>query len=120
MEASQPDTYTLGLPIITVEQAYELVARGIHRPLDTLIAGQVYDIVNVGRRYHDIFVVLKHTFLTEFKVILLPQRCHENLKKVLDIIDKYHLEYSYLQYICNTKVGEPVLWVNGGGFCQTL
>jgi hypothetical protein len=61
MGASQPDTYTLGLPIITVERAYELVSRGIHQPLDTLIAGQVYDIVNVGRRFHDILVVLKHT-----------------------------------------------------------
>jgi hypothetical protein len=64
MEASQPHTYTFGPPIRTLDWAYELVSRGIHQPLDTLIAGQVYDIVNVGRRSHDIFVVLKHTFLT--------------------------------------------------------
>jgi len=103
-----------------VEWAYELVSRGIHQPLDTLIAGQVYDIVNVGRRFQNIFVVLKHTFLTEFKVILLPQRCHENLKRILNFIDEYHVENVYFTYTGNTADGEPVFVVDGGGFCSTL
>ena len=59
MEAAHPDSYTLGLPIITAERAYELASRGIYQSLDTLVAGQVYDLINACHRYHDIFVVLK-------------------------------------------------------------
>jgi len=111
MEASHTDSYTLGLPIITVERACELASRGIYKSHDTLIAGQVYDLVNVYRRFHDIFVVLKHTFLTEFKVILLPQRCHANLKKCLHIIVQYYVAYVYFRYTGNTADGKPVFLV---------
>jgi len=104
MEAAHTDSYTLGLPLSGadlriyisgyipvprhasrrpgVERAYEFTSRGIYQSLDTLVAGQVYDLVNACHRYHDIFVVLKHNFLTLYKVILLPRRCHENLKKI--------------------------------------
>ena len=120
MAAAHSEAYTLGLPIIDVERACELASRGIYQSLDTLIAGQFYDLVKVYRRFHDIFVVLKHNFLTEFKVILLPQRCHANLNTFLNIINDYHVQYSYFNYLGDTNVGEPVLLVDGGGFCQTL
>ena len=103
-----------------MERTYEFTSRGIYQSLDTLVAGQVYDLVNACHRYHDIFVVLKHNFLTLYKVILLPRRCHENLKRILNFIDEYHVENVYFTYTGNTADGEPVFVVDGGGFCSTL
>ena len=70
MEASQPDT--LRLPIRTLEWANHLVSRGIHQSINILIAGRTYSVVYVTRRFHDISVVLKHTFINKFYIILLP------------------------------------------------
>jgi len=78
MEASQPDT--LGLPIRTLEWANHLVPRGIYQAIDILISGRTYNVLYVTRRFHDIFVVLKHTFINEFYIILLPRRCHETFR----------------------------------------
>ena len=120
MEAAHRDSYTLGLPLITMERAYEVASRGIYQPFDTLVAGQVYDLVNACHRFHDIFVVMKHNFLTLYKVILLPRRCHENFKKFLNIIDLYYVEKVYFTYTGHMSDGKRVFLVDGGGFCQTL
>ena len=77
MEASQPDT--LRLPIRTLEWANHLVSRGIYQPSDLLTAGRTYSVVYVTQRFHDIFVVLKHTF-NKFYIVLLPLRCHETFR----------------------------------------
>ena len=91
MEASQPDK--LGLPIRTLEWANHLVSRGIYQPIDILIAGRTYRVVYVTRRFHDIFVVLKHTF-NEFYIILLPRIGHETFMGLLDTI-----KIPYRQYV---------------------
>ena len=40
----EADSYTLGLPLVTLQRAYEVVSMGICEPLDTLIAGWVYNL----------------------------------------------------------------------------
>ena len=117
MEASQPDT--LGLPIRTLEWANQLVSRGIYQPIDILIADRTYSVVYVTRRFHDIFVVLKHTFINEFYIILLPRRCHETFMGLLDTIKQFHIDNMYLEYV-GIDGGKPVLWAEGGGFCSFL
>ena len=120
MEAAHPDSYTLGLPIITAERAYELASRGIYQSLDTLVAGQVYDLINACHRYHDIFVVLKQIYPTLYKVIQLPQRCHENFKQFLNFIDTFHIESVHFRYTGNTTDGKRVFLIEGRGFSQSL
>jgi len=44
MEAAYPKSYPFRLPLITLERAYEVVSMGICEPLDTLIAGWVYNL----------------------------------------------------------------------------
>ena len=39
-----------------------------------------------------------NNFLTLFKVILLPQRCHENLEKILNIVDMYRKSIFYIHW----------------------
>ena len=117
MEASQPDT--LGLPIRTLEWANHLVSRGIHQPIDILIAGRTFSVAYVTRRFHDIFVVLKHTFISEFYIILLPQRCHETFMGLLGTIKQFHIDNMYLEYV-GIDGGKPVLWAEGRGFCSFL
>ena len=120
MEPAHPESYTLGLPLITVERAYEVASRGICQPLDTLIAGWVYDLVDACHRYHDIFVVLKQNYPTLYKVIQFPQRCHENFKQFLNVIDTFHIESVHFRYTGNTADGKRVFLVEGGGFFPSL
>ena len=110
----------LGVPLITVERAYEVTSRGICQPLDTLIAGWVYDLVDACHRYHDIFGVLKQKYPTLYKVIQLSQRCHENFKQFLNFIDTLHIESVHFRYIGNTLDGKHVFLIEGGGFSQSL
>jgi len=120
MEAAHPDLYTLGLPLVTLDRAYEVASRDICQPLDMLIAGWVYDIVNACHRYHDIFVVLRQNYPTRYTVIQLPQRCHENFVKFLDF-DTFHIESGvHFTYTGNTAAGKRVFLVEGGGFTQSL
>jgi len=119
MEDAHPESYTLGLPLIT-ERAYEVASRGICQPLDTLIAGWVYDLVDACHRYHDIFVVLKQNCPTLYKVIQLPQRCHENFKQFLNFIGIFHIESVHFRYTGNTTDGKRVFLIEGGGFSQSL
>ena len=58
MEAAYP----LVLPLTTLQRAYECVSRGICEPLDTLVAGWVYNLDDACRRHYDIFVVLSHNY----------------------------------------------------------
>ena len=66
----------LGLHLITVDRAYEVVSRGICQPFDTLIAGWVYDLVDACHRY-DIFGVLKQNYLHYIKLF----NCRKNVMK---------------------------------------
>jgi len=120
MEAAHPESYTLGLPLITVERAYDVASRGLCQPLDTLIAGWMYDILDYCHRYHDIFVVLKQNYLTRYKVIQLPQRCHEDFEQFLHFLDSFHIDSIHFTYTGNTTDGKRVFLVDGGGFTQSL
>jgi hypothetical protein len=121
MEAAHPDLYTLELPLITLERAYEVASRGICQPFDTLIAGWVYDIVDACQRHHDIFVVLRQNYPTQYTVIQLPQRCHDDFVKFLDFIDTYHIESGvHFTYTGNTSTGKRIFVVEGGVFSQSL
>ena len=103
MEAAYPPL----LPLTTLQRAYECVSRGICHPLNTLVAGWVYDLVDACRRHRDIFVVLRRNYPTQYTVIQLPQRCHE--------------DFVHFTYTGNTPVsGKRVFLVDGGGFHQSL
>jgi hypothetical protein len=102
-----------------VERAYAVASRGICQPLDTLIAGWVYDLVDACHRYN-IFVVLRQNYPTLYKVIQLPQRCHEDFKQFLHFLDSFHIESVNFRYTGNTADGKRVFLVDGGGFTQTL
>jgi len=117
----EADSYTLGLPLVTLQRAYEVVSRGICHPLDTLIAGWVYDIADACQRHHDISVVLRQNYPTQYTVIQLPQRCHENFVQFLHLMDTYHVDSVHFTLTGHTAVsGKRVFLVDGGGFTQTL
>ena len=107
------------LPLTTLQRAYDCVSRGICEPLDTLVQGWVYDLVDACQRHHDIFVVLRRNYPTQYTVIQLPQRCHEDFLQFLNFT--YHVDYVHFTYTGNTPVsGKRVFLVDGGGFHQSL
>jgi len=108
------------LPLTTLQRAYECVSRGICEPLDTLVQGWVYNLDDVCRRHHDIFVVLSQNYPKRYTVIKLPQRCHEKLKQFLEVIDTYHVDRVNFSFSGHTSPGRPVILVDGGGFTQAL
>jgi hypothetical protein len=118
MEAACPPPL---LPLTTLQRAYECVSRGICHPLDTLVAGWVYDLVDACRRHHDIFVVLSQNYPKRYTVIKLPQRCHEDFVQFLNLMDTYHVDHVHFLYSGNTPVSRKrVFLVDGGGFHQSL
>ena len=121
MEAAYPNSYPLRLPLSTLERVYEVVSRGICEPLDTLIAGWVYNLDDACRRHHDIFVVLSQNYPKRYTVIKLPQRCHEKFVQFLDFIDSFHVESGVLFTLTgHTAAGKRVFLVEAGGVTQSL
>jgi hypothetical protein len=58
----------------------------------------VYDIVDACQRHHGIFVVLRQNYPTQYTVIQLPQRCHDDFVKFLDFIATYHIESGVISH----------------------
>jgi len=88
----------------------------MYQPTDTLIEGYPYGVVFVDRWFHDIFVVLKPTFIDEFRIILLPQRCHESVR-LLIILQSNNVNYFYIEYKGATDDdGELIFRAYGDGF----
>jgi len=112
MEASPAYPCNVRQSIESLEAAHarNLASRGIHQPVETLIAGQTYDIVYVHRRLRDIFVVSKHTFYKQFKIIRLPRRCHETFNTFFDTIREFYVKKLYFVFTGFTDDGEPVFF----------
>ena len=77
----------------------------MYQPIDRLIEGYLYVVVFVDRWFHDIFVVLKHNFIDEFRIILLPQRCHESFKRLLVLLQSNNVDDFYMEYVGTTDDG---------------
>jgi hypothetical protein len=58
--------------------------------------------VNIMEQENEIFVVLKHPLFEEIRIIIIPQRSHEPLRRMLNDENLLFLENS--GYICDGEV----------------
>jgi len=93
-----------------------MISLGMYQSVDTLIRGYPYLVILVFRRVHDIFIVLKHNFIDEFRIIRLPQRLHEPFRRLLIINKINNVNQFYIEYVCNMNDGESILRASGEGF----
>jgi len=106
MEPSLPCTLQVGQPIETFEEIELLLSHGMYQPTDTLIEGYPYAVVLLHRRFH-IFVVLRHNFIHEFRLILLPQTCRESVRSLLVMLYSNNVDEFYLEYEGTTDTWNP-------------
>jgi len=116
MEPSLPRTLQVGQPIETFEEIELLLSQGMYQPTDSLNEGYPYAVALVHRQFHDIFVVLKHNFIREFRLILLPQRCRESVRRLLVMLYSNNVDEFYLEYESTTDKGEPIFRAYCGWF----
>jgi hypothetical protein len=107
MEPSLPCTLQVGQPIQTFEEIELLLSRGMYQPTDTLIEGHPYALVLLHRRFHDIFVVLKHNFIREIRLFLLQQKCCTSVRRLLVMLFSNNVDEFYLEYEGTTDTGNP-------------
>jgi len=102
--------------MLTLQTVNIMISLGMYQSVDTLIRGYPYVVILVLRRVHDIFVVLKHNFIDEFRIIRLPQRLLEPFRRLLIINKLNNVNQFYIEYVSNTDDGEPILRASGWGF----
>jgi hypothetical protein len=102
---------------LTLEESLNLmIMLGLYQPVGTMIRDYPYKVMHVIRSVHEIFLLLEHNFIDEFRLIQLPQRLHETFRRLLVINSLNNVNQFYLEYVGDTADGEPILHAYGSGF----
>jgi hypothetical protein len=81
-----------------------MIAAGLYESPESLIVNYRYTVlcVNIMEQENEIFVVLKHPLFEEIRLIIIPQRSHEPLRRMLGDENLLFLENS--GYICDEVI----------------
>jgi hypothetical protein len=81
-----------------------MIATGFYESSESLIVNYRYTVlcVSIMEQENEIFMVLKHPLFEEIRVIIIPQRSHEPLRRMLNDENLLFLENS--RYICDGEV----------------
>ena len=100
----------------TLQTVNLMMSLGMYQPVDTLIRDYPYIVMHINVRDDEIFVVLGHNFIDEFRLIQLSQRLHVPFRRLLIINRLNNVNRFYLEYKGNIADGEPILCAHGSGF----
>jgi hypothetical protein len=76
-------------PRLTAQDVVDIrIEAGLYDSADSMLVGYPYRVieVQVSEQENEIFVVLDHPFFDEIRVINVPQRSHEPLRRLLIIM----------------------------------
>jgi len=86
----------LSQPVTDLQVAEELARLGVHHPIPTLVMGDIYEIISIIFKSHDIFVIVKINFQEKYIIIRLPQRCHEPFENFYKTARTFHAPHLYV------------------------
>jgi hypothetical protein len=87
-------------------------------PVETLILGHPYRVRSVIGRQYEIFLVVDrvHELFNEVRVVTVPQRCHESIRKLTIMLRTHSVKECYFENVGRTLNGDIILRAFGDGF----